>query len=61
MARKIASTTKATPRKKTSTARKEAPATSKKLQKPMFPMGTWITVLLLAALIGFAFYLNRKK
>jgi len=32
-----------------------------KQQKPVFSTGTLITVLLLAALIGFAFYLNHKK
>jgi hypothetical protein len=62
MARKTTSTTKATPRKKTSTARKELPsATTVKLQKPMFRTGTWITLLLLAALIGFASYLKWEK
>ena len=63
MARKTTNTTKATPRKKTSTARKELPSatTTIKSQKPMFSAGTWITLLLLAVLIGFTFYLNRKK
>lgn len=32
-----------------------------KSQKPVFSVGTLSTVLLLAALIGFAFYLNREK
>ncbi len=61
MVRKTTSTTKATPRKKTSTARKEAPGASAKPQKPMFRAGTWITLILLAALIGITVYLNRKK
>jgi len=61
MARKTTSTTKATPRKKTSTARKEAPGASVKPQKPIFRAGTWITLILLAALIGITVYLNRKK
>lgn len=62
MARKTTSTTtKATPRKKSS-ARKEVPAVATfKPRKPMFSAGTWIAVLLLAGLIGFAFYLNREK
>ena len=30
-------------------------------QKPVFRAGTWIAVLLLIALIGFTFYLNREK
>ena len=61
MARKTTSTTKATPRKKTSAARKEAPGASVKPQKPIFRAGTWITLILLAALIGITVYLNRKK
>ncbi len=61
MARKTTSATKATLRKKSS-ARKEAPSAAiVKPQKPMFRIGTWITLLLLAALIGFTFYLNREK
>ena len=61
--RKTTDTKKAAPRKKTtSTARKEAPASAVvKPQKPVFRTGTWITLLFLAVLIGFAFYLNRKK
>jgi hypothetical protein len=30
-------------------------------RKPIFQAGTWITVLLLAALIGLAYYLNSEK
>ena len=60
MPRKTASTTKATPRKKTSTTFKEAPSIIKQ-QRPVFHVGTWITLLLLAALIGFAIYLNSEK
>jgi hypothetical protein len=30
-------------------------------RKPIFQAGTWITVLLLAALIGLAYYLNTEK
>ncbi len=58
MARKATSTKKSTPRKASST-RKESSNT--KQQKPVFRAGTLITVLLLAILIGFAFYLNREK
>ena len=62
MARKSTSTTKkAAPRKKTSAALKEAPVVSARPQKPVFRAGTWMALLLLAALIGFTVYLNRKK
>ncbi len=62
MARKTTSKAKAAPRKKTSTTRKEAPGTTTvRPQKPIFRAGTWITLLFLAVLIGFTFYLNRKK
>ena len=65
MARKTTSTTKATtPRKKTtSTARKELPSVpvAVKPRKPVFSAGTWITLLVLAILIGATIYLNRKK
>ena len=60
MARKTVSTTIAAPRKKTSAATKKTPVNNIP-QRPIFPIGTWITVVLLAALIGFAFYLNHKK
>lgn len=52
---------KAAPRKKTSTARTESPSVNIKPKKPMFGAGTWITLLLLAVLIGFTFYTNREK
>ncbi len=58
MARKATSTKKSTPRK-TSAVRKEPPVARQ--QKSAFRLGTFITVLLLAALVGFAFYLNREK
>lgn len=51
MARK---TTKSTTQKA-----KEAPVL--KHQQPIFRAGTWITLLLLAVLIGFTYYLNRKE
>jgi hypothetical protein len=35
-----------------------APATRR---RPLFQAGTWISILMLAALIGLAFYLNREK
>jgi len=51
---------RATPAKaKTSAARKESPNT--KQGKPVFRMGTWVTIIILAALVGFAIYLNREK
>lgn len=58
MARKTTSTKKATPRKAGST-RKESPTS--RTQKPVFRAGTWLTLLFLAGLIGFAFYLKREK
>ncbi len=62
MARKTTSaTTKAKPRKKTGKAPAEAPFVSTRPQKPVFRVGTLITVLLLIALIGVAVYINRKK
>lgn len=49
------------PRKTTKpTARKTKEAPVIKHQKPVFRTGTWVTLLLLAALIGFAYYLNNK-
>jgi hypothetical protein len=30
-------------------------------QKPVFRVGTWLAILLLAALIGFAYYLKKQK
>lgn len=30
-------------------------------RKPVFQAGTWISILMLAALVGLAFYLNREK
>lgn len=60
MARKTTNTTK-TPTRKKSTARKESPAIRVKQQKPVFGTSTWVTVLLLAILIGFTFYLKREK
>ena len=35
-----------------------APATRR---KPLFQAGTWISIFMLAALVGLAFYLNREK
>jgi hypothetical protein len=58
MARKAQDTKKSTPRKASST-RKES--YSPKPQKSIFRVDTLVTVLVLAALIGFAFYLNREK
>ncbi|MBE0672284.1 MAG: DUF4340 domain-containing protein [Anaerolineales bacterium] len=61
MARK---TTTSTPKKSASTksraARKEAPASTKQ-GKPVFRAGTWLAVLLLAVLIGGAYYINKNK
>jgi hypothetical protein len=59
MARKTTSTKKSAPRK-TGSTRKEVPVVARQ-QKPVFRAGTVITVILLAALVGFAFYLNREK
>jgi hypothetical protein len=56
-------TTTSTPKKsapkKARAVRKETPAP--KPGKPVFRTGTWISVLLLAALIGGAFYINKNK
>ena len=60
MARKSTSPTKAVQRPK-NPAHKAYPSTNYKSQKPMFSAGTWITILLLSVLIGFAYYLNREK
>ena len=49
----------AAPKTKTSAVRKEAP--SIKQEKPIFRAGTWITIVVLAVLIGFSIYLNGKK
>ncbi|MDO8752384.1 MAG: DUF4340 domain-containing protein [Anaerolineales bacterium] len=42
-------------------ARKSKETPLRKQQKPVFRTGTWITLLILAALIGFTYYLNRKE
>lgn len=42
-------------------ARKSKETPLRKQQKPVFRTGTWITLLLLAALIGLAYYLNRSE
>jgi len=42
-------------------ARKSKETPLRKQQKPVFRTGTWITLLLLAALIGLAYYLNRNE
>lgn len=60
MARKTTtSAQKKSAQKKSRTVRKETPAT--KQGKPVFRAGTWISVILLAALIGGAFYINKNK
>lgn len=58
MARKTTSTTKP---KRSSTQKVRRDAPSSKQTKPVFRTGTWVAVLLLAALIGGAYYLNNKK
>ncbi len=65
MARKTTSTSKARTAKKTKPVSRQPEATRPEIarlrrEKPIFRMGTWITVILLAALIGLAFYLNSK-
>jgi hypothetical protein len=51
---------RATPSKaKASTTGKETH--SPKQAKPLFRAGTWFTIIILAALIGFTFYLNREN
>ncbi|MHB8777036.1 MAG: DUF4340 domain-containing protein [Anaerolineales bacterium] len=44
-----------------STAQKAKGTPVIKHQKPIFRTGTWITLFVLAALIGFTYYLNSKK
>ena len=51
--------------KKTTSAKKSTPRKAKetpvlKQKKPVFRTGTWISLLLLAALIGFTYYLKDK-
>ena len=64
MAGKTTSTKKTTTRRATSakatTARRESPS-SPKQAKPIFRTGTWVTILILAAVIGLSIYLNREK
>ena len=52
--------TKTTPQA-TPAAVVELPPTPSVRRKPIFQAGTWITVLLLAALIGLAYYLSSEK
>ncbi len=59
MARKTTSTQKKSAPKKTRAVRKEAAAP--KQGKPVFRAGTLISVLLLIALIGGAYYINKNK
>ena len=60
MARKTTtSTPKKSAPKKTRAVRKEVLAS--KPSKPVFRTGTWISVLLLAALVGGAYYINKNK
>jgi hypothetical protein len=67
MARKTTtSTPEAKPRrtvpvKAKSNVVESTPAPSVRRGKPVFQAGTWIAVLLFAALIGFAFYLKSEK
>lgn len=59
MASKTTSTPKKAAPKKARAVRKEASAP--KPTKPVFRTGTWISVLLLAALIGGAYLINKNK
>lgn len=66
MARKTTDTTKTksrTPRKKAdSTQKNETQRTVRvKAHRPAINLGTWMTLLLLAVIVGFAVYLNREK
>jgi hypothetical protein len=63
---KAASTTKAKPRRTSTPKEKVIVAESVstpivKQRKPIFSAGTWITVLLLIAVIGLSVYLTRQK
>jgi hypothetical protein len=59
MVRKTTSTKKSISPRKTSSTPKTS--ISSKPQKPVFRWSTIITIIILAALVGFAFYLNREK
>jgi len=62
MARKTTTeTTKKAAPKKPRAVRKEAAPAAPRPSKPVFRTGTWISVLLLAALIGGAYYINKNK
>jgi len=65
MARKTTSTPKARAAKKTKPVPRQPEAPRPEIaglrrEKPIFRTGTWITVVLFAALIGLAFYLNNR-
>lgn len=65
MARKTTSTSKTRAARKTKSVPRQPEVTRPEVtalrrEKPVFRTGTWITVLLFAALIGFAFYLNSR-
>lgn len=59
MVRKTTTETKKSTPKKAKSVRKEA--ASSRSGKPVFRTGTWISVLLLAVLIGGAYFINKNK
>ena len=63
MARKVVRTPKSSSKQKAKPQlqKPRRETTVAKAQKPVFRVGTFITILLLAALIFFAVYLNRQK
>lgn len=58
MARKTKKTTPKTPR--TTRPQKPKEAIAPRQGKPMFRLGTWVTILILALLIGAVYYLNQQ-
>lgn len=58
MARKTTKTTKSPPRK---TRKVQKEISAPRQGRPVFRAGTWITLLLLAVLIGVTYYLNNRE
>ncbi|MBI3162691.1 MAG: DUF4340 domain-containing protein [Chloroflexi bacterium] len=61
MAGKKTATTKTTARRKPVTKKATSTPIRAKEQKPAVSLGAWITLLLLAAIVAFAAYLNKDK
>ena len=62
MATKTTKTTKTTkPKAKRVSKPKQTEVVASRPAKPVFGIGTWVTLFVLAALIGLSFWLNRQK